>query len=499
MSGVTRRVVLLVFITVSVLLPTLSRRGHAQRAAPGTWYTVTIPEYDRRLARVEARIELTDTLLVMYPKGAEHLPQGWATYVRGLTATDDAGRAVRLRARGPGRWSVASPRPRALRLRYEILLHHDAGFWPFGAKSAAYVKDDGVFVTGKALFITQHTLPPARVRFALPERWRIATPWTEVAGEAATFAVPNSMELLDVGMLLGRHNQRRLLIGSTTVILATGQSLAGAAEPLNRALSRFLLAADTLFGGTPRGTFVVIANTGDTDGGSAFIRSFDVVFTEPPTLERPGEWTHVLAHEVLHHWLGYAMATGSVEQEFWLMEGATDYLANLIEFRTGMLSADGFFERIAGHWDRYRAVAGTTSLAAAGADKAGNYDLVYSGGLLAAFVMDAQLRERTTGRFGFDSIARRLYAEFGRTGRPVARDAVQRVARQATGVDLDPFFARHVAGTALLPVAEALTTLGYSLDRVTEGDSTRSVIRVRDDQTPAQRTLVRELLGHRIR
>lgn len=493
------RLVLLLACSLPVLLPTLPRQAAAQPGQSGTSYMVTIPDYDRRLVHVQARLELTDSMLVMYHTGAEHLPQGWATYVRDLVATDDAGRAIRLRARGPGRWSIPSPRPAAVRLRYDVLLHHDAGSWPFGAKSAGYVKDDGVFATGKALFITQGRMRAARVRFDLPDGWRIATPWQEVTGQPATFAVSNSAELLDVGMLLGRHAQRRLLIGGTTVILAVGQGIAGAMEPIARTLGRLLLAADTLFGGTPSGKFVVIANAGSGGGGSAFIRSVDVVFDSPPTQENRAEWSHILAHEILHHWMGYAMAITRGQQEYWLMEGATDYLAYLIEYRTGIISADDFFGRIAEHWDRYRAVAGTVSLADAGADKAKHYDLIYSGGLLAAFAMDAELRSRTEGRFGFDEVMRRLYREFGRSGRPIVADAVQRVVRQQTGVDLDPFHARYVAGRELLPVGDALQALGYALERTSAGDSTRSTVRVRDDQTLAQRALVRQLLGPRLR
>ena len=463
-------------------------------SSAGTWYTVTIPPYDRRLVRIDARIELTDSVLLMYPEGADHVPESWATYVRGLAATDDGGRAIALRYLGGARWSVPDPRPPAVRLRYEVLLHHDAVLWPFGSKEAAYVKEDGAFITGKALFIAQYGLPPARVHFALPPGWRLATPWAEVPGDSTTFAVPHVRELLEVGMLAGRHEQRSLAVGETTVILAVGQSLAGSVDLFDRTIRPTIPMAASLFGGTPRGKFVVIANRDAYDGGTAFTRSFDVVFKDAPTLESRDRWAHVIVHELLHLWLGNGIRTPDDAQEYWFTEGATDYLADLLELRTGTITRERFYERLAEHWDRYRAVAGRESLRRAGEEKAKNYDLVYSGGLLATFVLDVELRQRTGGRVGIDAVMRRLYARHGPRGTPFTYDDLRRVAREVGGADLDPLFACCVAGTARLPVERALSAIGRTLDASTGGGAPRTVIRPRRGAPPAQRAIERLLL-----
>jgi predicted metalloprotease with PDZ domain len=463
-------------------------------SSTGTWYTVTIPPYDRRLVRIEARIELTDSVLLMYPEGADHVPESWATYVRGLAATDDAGRAVALRYLGGARWSVLGSRPPAVRLRYEVLLHHDAGRWPFGSKEAAYVKEDGAFVTGKALFIAQYGLPPARVRFALPPGWRLATPWAEAPRDSSSFAVPHVRELLEVGMLAGRHEQRRLTVGETTVIVAVGQSLAGSTDLLDRTIRPTIPMAASLFGGTPRGKFVVIANRDLYDGGTAFTRSFDVVFRDPPTPANRDRWAHVIVHELLHLWLGNAVRSPDDAQEYWFTEGATDYLANLLELRTGAIARERFYERLAEHWDRYRAVVGRVSLRRAGEEKAKHYDLVYSGGLLATFVLDVELRQRTGGRVGIDSVMRRLYAEHGPGRTPFTYDDLRRVAREAGGGDVDRLFACCVEGAERLPVERALAAIGRTLGAPTGGGASRTAIRPRRIAPPAQRALERLLL-----
>jgi predicted metalloprotease with PDZ domain len=492
------RAVLLLAVCLAALAAPgpAAAQSPARMAGAGTWYVVRIAAWDRRLVNVEARIELTDSLLVMYPEGADHVPNGWATFVRELVATDDAGRRIRLRDLGKGRWSVPRPFPPAVRLRYEVLLHHDAGPWPFGAKEAAYVKDDGIFVTGRALFIAQEVMRPIAVRIEVPERWFVATPWAEAPGQRSIFRVPDATELLQVGMALGQHQQRRLLLGGTTVILAVGRALPGALELFAGTLGPALARAEALFGGSPAGKFVVIAHADNYDGGSAFIRSFDVVFREPPTQANRDQWGHVVTHEVLHLWLGGAISPPQRNQEYWLTEGTTDYLANLLQLRAGIVDRDAFLARIGEAWDRYVASDRARSLRAAGTDKAGNYDLLYSGGLLATLVLDVEMRRATDGRAGIDALMRRLYAQHGRTQRPMTyadlRQVVVAVATPAQGALLD----RLTGRADPLPVAEALAALGLELVAPPTGaDAARTAVRPRADATAEQRALLAQLLG----
>ncbi|HEX8393090.1 MAG TPA: hypothetical protein VF665_12170 [Longimicrobium sp.] len=456
-------------------------------------YTVSIAPHDNRSVRVHARIPLTDSVLLMYPDGANHLADGWSTFVRGLRATDDAGRAVPLRRRGRDEWAVAAPLPAAVTLDYEVLVHHDAGRWPFGSKESAYGRPDAVFLTGKALFIAQYGVADATVRFDLDPSWRLAVPWAEVPGQPRTFSVPTVIELLEVGMMAGRHQQRAVTVGGTEVVLAVGESLRGSAEVMEGSLRQLLPAAAAMFGGAPRGRFVVIANRDVYDGGTAFTRSFSVVYAEAPTVQNRTGWGHVIAHELLHLWLGSAIRTAPESQQYWFSEGYSDYLSSLLELRTGMISEPAFWARVAEHHQKYTRVAGGVSLLAAGADKAQNYDLVYSGGFLAALSMDVDLRRRTARRAGVEDVLRRMYARFGATGDPYTDHDVRAEAEAVGGGGLSAFFASYVTGTDLLPVQSDLAALGMAL-HAAGPDSAMHRITVSRYATPAQTALRRAVL-----
>lgn len=517
-----------------ILLLAGSVPGHAQSApgaiqAPGgaadrTVYTMRIAAYDNRSIEVQAHLVLTDSLLLMYPEGADQIPESWATYVRDLTAKDDAGRPIPLRYLGHAQWSVPAPRPAAINLRYWVLVHHDAGPWPFGSKEAAYAREDCVFLTGKALFIAQYQTTDATVQAILPQGWTIATPWADALGDdtppptleevpgtptgappvTRSFAVPNVYELLEVGMLIGKHLERTIRSGDVAVTFAVGRDLASALDLFDAGMRPLMPAAAAVFGGTPKGKFVVIANRDSYDGGTSFTRSFDMVFRDAPTIGNRDNWGHVITHEFLHLWNGNAIRTADGTQEYWFSEGFTDYLADLLERQTGMITRRRLLDRLGEHYDKYMAAhvaAPSVSLRAAGDQKAQYYDLVYSGGLLTAFALDVELRQRSGGRYGVRDLLRAMYHDFGTVAKSYTVADVQRAASDLAGADLAPFFAQYVVGTATLPLTAALRALGLEVRPVSQptgaavGVATRITISSRTPRSAGERVLAERVLG----
>jgi predicted metalloprotease with PDZ domain len=500
-------------LACAIIGPVAAQRSSTPAATTGprqvtdtTTYTVTVAAYDNRVVAVRAHIVLADSLLLMYPEGADHVPDSWATYIRDLTATDDAGHPVTLRASGAARWVVPSPRPRALNLRYEVLVHHDAGPWPFGSKEAAYARADCVFLTGKALFIAQYQTVNAIVRVVLPPTWSVTTPWAgrdtarlprtpaTPAGVTHTFAVPNVYELLDVGMLVGQQLERTIRSGGVTVTLAVGHDLESALPLFEAAVRPLVPAAAAMFGGAPQGKFVVIANRDTYDGGTSFTRSFSMVFKDVPTAQSRDNWGHVIAHEMLHLWNGNTIRSADGAQEYWFSEGFTDYLADLLEHRTGMITEHTLIARIGQHYDKYlvaRAVGPGVSLRSAGDDKAKYYDLIYSGGLLTALALDVELRQRSAGRRGVEDLLRVMYRDFGGTGKPYAAGDIQRVAGEVAGADLSTFFTRYVDGSAALPMQAYFRALGL----VQRNDSGAGILRRRVGATTRERELAEQVFG----
>ena len=86
-------------------------------------YTLTMSEENWHLAKIEANFVLHDSLLLMLPGlHAEHLKDGWATYVENLSASDEVAQPVHVNYIGDARWAVPGQQGRRLQINYEVYL-----------------------------------------------------------------------------------------------------------------------------------------------------------------------------------------------------------------------------------------------------------------------------------------------------------------------------------------------------------------------------------------
>jgi predicted metalloprotease with PDZ domain len=128
----------------------------------------------------------------------------------------------------------------------------------------------------------------------------------------------------------------------------------------------------------------------------------------------------------------------------------------------------------------------------AGANKGGNYDLIYSGGTTLAAALDVVLRERTNGARGVPQLMARMYADFRRTHHAYNYQDVVRTASAVAGSEMAGFFARYVTGTSTIPLEAYLASAGLS---VTRNKSTVVISRSPTIST-SQANLLSALLAH---
>ncbi len=427
-----------------------------------------------RLVRVKAEILPTGNMLVVCPEGANHLPDKWATFMRNVSAIDEKGQTVRLRHSGDGAWHIPEPLPKKLILNYEVEIKHDQSKWPFGSKEAAYARDDGVFLTGAALFITMLDLQNMNVRFDLPQDWKVSVAWEELTNEKNAFKANNAEELLWIGMLAGKHLERSTKVGQLEVVLAVGQDIRQSAEMLDRAVKAVLPRYVKIYGGepvvqgSPLNKFVIIVNV-DKDyvgGGAVFVRTISMMLTDVPQKTSEAStfsWQHIITHELGHLWDGQSFSGES--EEVWFQEGVTDYLAYLVQSDAGLIGKDELLKVFARKLDEYVPVAGKMSLTKAGSDKGGNYDLLYSGGLIAALALDVEIRKGTQNKKGIADVLKVMYQNFAAKGQKFAVADVRKIAGEVAGKDLSTFFADHIDGNKIIPLAQYADAMGLSFSK----------------------------------
>src|SRR5690606_18527680 len=92
----------------------------------------------------------------------------------------------------------------------------------------------------------------------------------------------------------------------------------------------------------------------------------------------------------------------------------------------------------------------------------------YTKGALVALGLDLTIRRDSGGARSLDDVMRLLWQRYGRDfyrGKPqgLPEDALPELVREATGVDVRRFVARHAYGTADVPLAELLAPHGIAL------------------------------------
>ena len=471
-------------------------------------YTVTMNDEDRRLAIVEARIETRDSVLTFYPDNydSSHLADGWATFVREFSARDGAGRSITLPRAGRNQWAIPTGTLRPISLHYQLLVHHDQGYWPNGHDESAYAKRDCdcVFFTGMALFIGARDLRDIGVTFVLPgphrvggEPWRSVTPW-EPGLSPNNYVAADFEDLSENCFVLGRLPTAEVKSGAALVTIAAGRGLPGSLPLFQHSVEASMNWATRTFGAGAEGRFVAIANPDSYDGGGAFTHSTSMLFLHPPSLKNRVEWGHIVAHEMIHLWNGRGIRFDPSEE--WFKEGVTDYLSFKALLATGQLTEDQFLHRIGASYGYYTEVAGQRlSLSAAGRNKSENSTLVYNGGEIFAMALDIELRKRTDGRCGIEDLMSALYTPRHGSRTAVTSREIISAANAVAAADVSRLFAQYANGTEVIPLADVVGAAGLDVTKNSAAsDPAHRYVVKRSRGASAERLRIRRALLARV-
>ncbi|MXY99862.1 hypothetical protein F4Y93_04135, partial [Candidatus Poribacteria bacterium] len=357
-------------------------------------YAVKIDADERRVAHVKCVLtpkqDSGETLLLsMSEFGTENIHDGYERYLRDLTVTNADGKELPLVLLGKTRWAVKAGDKSPVTLNYKVLLNHDEREWPPGRDEAPYLQEDCIFCPGYALFVVGE-VSDIELCVDVPDNWHVSTAWHRIGNEGHCFAIADQDDLMYAYMMLGAHSEKVARLSNRTneteIVLAIGGSFKAAADEIQRAVESLLNAYSRVFDGTPKGKMLFVANpygvTGETRGGVSG-RSISTLMGPPLDETSKNFWVPLIAHEIFHIWLGTAIKFFD-EQEYWFMEGFTDYYSRIISVRLGLLSETDFLKNLGRTCESYLDQVGKLSMRKAGESKMANSGLVYRGGHLVA-------------------------------------------------------------------------------------------------------------------
>ncbi|HEX8409713.1 MAG TPA: PDZ domain-containing protein [Thermoanaerobaculia bacterium] len=424
----------------------------------------------------------TPRLLLPAWRPGRYLIQNYAANVREWSAGD-----ARVWKDGKSSWRIDVAAGAEVEFRYRYYAGVlDAGS-SFLDEEEAYFNGSNLFMLVEGLRNEEHVLT-----IAAPAEWRIET---QLPRDGSTFGARDYDHLIDSPAIaaakLTRHTFTEL--GARFHLVFHGDEGIDTeifVEPL-RAVAR---TQAKLFGGEfPFRDYRFLYHVRDRWHGVEHEDSCSIILRRPLLSGmQPGDdgfdyTVSVSSHELFHAWnvkriVPAKFAPYDYWQEtptrlLWVMEGLTSYYGELSLVRSGVWSVERYLQHLAREIETLEQLPARHHLSLAQAsvdgwlsDPAQMHDhgnawfSFYNKGELVSLLLDLTLRRMSEGKHSLDDVLTVLWEEYGRTGRGLEEDAMERIVARFAGVD--DFFARYVDGTDPLPYAELLASAGVSFAAV---------------------------------
>ncbi|MFL5395163.1 MAG: M61 family metallopeptidase [Myxococcales bacterium] len=450
-------------------------------------YTLKVSQPEARRAEIalecETRGEASlDVRLPVWTPGS-YLIREHQRHVDGLSASDESGRALAVEKIDKHTWRISCAGSRRVRVSYRL------GCFELTVRTN-HVDPTHAFLNPAAAcaYFVGREGQPCTVKTELPAGWRtwVALPWREGAFHAGDYD-----ELADSPFEMGpdsSHSAHSFTVQGVQhelVVWGRGDFDARRAIP---DMTRIVEALAAIYGELPfRDRYLFLLHLNDKGrGGLEHRRSCALlvprfVFVQKAAYE---DFLQLVAHEYFHLWnvkrirpqafTPYDWTRENYTRLLWAMEGLTSFYEVVALRRAGLVSPERFVaiwgERITQLWrtpGRAR-----TPLALASFDSwikhyrpdestANTTVSYYLKGSVVGFLLDLEIRRRTSGSRSLDDVMRLLFERHGR-GQGLPEDGVEKAATEISGEDLRPWFDRAIRGTEELDVEGALAGVGLS-------------------------------------
>jgi predicted metalloprotease with PDZ domain len=408
-----------------------------------------------------------------------------------LALADNSGADVPVRKLAPGEYEAASA---ATRFVYEMKL--DAPLFEGDAAHVSWLTNErGFLMTGDLLPLAANgkdsTRTSAALHFVLPASWTIAAS-TKSNSEGLFEVADAEAAIFFVGQNLREKRQR---VGAMEFAYVTAGEWAFSDEEAADLAISLLKDHTSTFGGVAQSRAVLMLSPFPRPAGaerwSAETRGETVtllVGKSPSKTAALAQLSYPLAHELFHLWIPNGLALdGSYD---WFYEGFTLYQALRAAVRLNLLTFSDYLNALGRAFDAYKSAQGRDELSLIAASERRwtlSPILVYNKGMLAAFLYDLSLRQKTKGKRSLDDVYRELFrlsnaSQARRDGNRAALAALNSAGEMQDVTRL------YIESASVIDLQAAIAPFGLRIE--TGGVRTR--IAVSDSLSGAQRDLLRK-------
>jgi predicted metalloprotease with PDZ domain len=296
------------------------------------------------------------------------------------------------------------------------------------------------------------------------------------------FSAKDYFQLHDCPMLYCTPDTAAMYVDDTRIVVSvySPTGVVKAAEVMDLVDELFPAASEYLGGDLPTDQYSILIYLTKGFGGSGGYGALEhntstvCVLPEAPVASLAQTIKDVTAHEFFHivtplnihseHIADYDFMNPQMSKHLWLYEGCTEYAAQHVQVKYGLMSVDEFLEVIkqkmmaASQFDS--GIAFTEMSKKALDEHEDQYLNVYQKGALIGMAIDLKLLEMSGGEYGIQDLMSDLSEEYGES-RPFEDDRLFLEIGKISGyLEITPFLEKHVGGTAPLPYSELLSYAG---------------------------------------
>jgi predicted metalloprotease with PDZ domain len=461
----------------------------AAAARPDISYTVSMPRPYTHMLEVEMRVQRAgsgsvDLLMPVWTPGS-YLVREFERHVQDFAAKDASGRELAWNKVNKNTWRIQTGGARDFKVSYSVYANELS-------VRTNELNDQHAFWNNAALLMYPNgqLSAPSTLRVVPPNGWKIATGLPEVPNQKNTFSAENFDILYDSPFEVSNFKVLSFEVkGVPHRIVIDGE---GNYDPehVRRDVQKIVETEAALMGEIPYKDYTFILHLRSTGGGGLeHLNSTALGF--PRFAFRPDQghrgFLGLVAHEFFHLWnvkrirpdaLGPFDYTGeNYTKLLWVAEGGTDYYANLVLRRAGLVTDKEYLAQLARSYQGLQNTPGRLEMSAEEAsfdtwikyyrtdeNSVNSQISYYDKGAILFSLLDLEIRKRSRGTKSMDDVMRYLYTDFYKKGRNYTPEDFQRVAEQMAGGSLEPFFSRYVRGREELDYNASLEAVGLRLD-----------------------------------
>lgn len=454
------------FIPILLLfvLSVVPYRIHAQENRIN--YSITVVDSEPAKLHVILNYTAETNRLYMAP-GANQIDGRWTKFVENLSVQSLSGNEIPVK-KNVDEWEIETDTPTPITLSYDLVLNHADFEWSSGIDGAAYQNEEGIFFTGRSLFILPElSSSEATLNFNLPDSWKITAPWVSESLKPV-FHVENSDELALSMFFAGTHLERSIKNPEFEFVLAIGDS------NLQQQSEEFYSMAEGIFdyytklmGGLPMlpassKRLLIIINKGARTDGEVIGNHISMLIGKDDDPMSTMLSRFIYAHELFHLWNGKSFTPMDSESE-WFKEGVTNYYTLKSLHHIGFLDDDTFLNVMNSlFYNRYVNDPGIGSIPLMNGDeKHDHWGVIYAGGMFAGIAQDLSIRQASNNTKSLDDALRKLFRQFPNTDTLYSSQSLFNLFAELHGTSQTPFIKQYITGSKPIPISRYLELAGF--------------------------------------